>query len=123
LRQLFTYPEILVTFVKGEITKEEFLENNPTLSFGIRDLQLVAIVFSLIWFAFVAGYFVNTLSYSRASVARFLEITTASVNRMARPEEMTELGGWDKSFAFTPISIEEGYEFGVQSKKNKSVPV
>ena len=31
-----------------------------------------------------------------ASVERFLEITTASVNRMARPENMTELDGWDK---------------------------
>ena len=30
------------------------------------------------------------------SVAQFLEMTTASVNRMARPEEMTDLDGWDK---------------------------
>jgi hypothetical protein len=36
------------------------------------------------------------LGYTGASVARFLEMTTASVNRMARPEEMTELDGWDK---------------------------
>jgi hypothetical protein len=31
-----------------------------------------------------------------ASVARFLEMTTASVNRMARPEEVTELDERDK---------------------------
>ena len=39
---------------------------------------------------------VRKLGYTRASVARFLEMTTASVKRMARPEEMTELDGWDK---------------------------
>jgi hypothetical protein len=32
----------------------------------------------------------------RASVARFLEMTTASVNRMARPEEMMELDEREK---------------------------
>jgi hypothetical protein len=32
----------------------------------------------------------------RASVARFLEMTMASVNRMVRPEEMTELDEWNK---------------------------
>jgi len=31
------------------------------LTFGIRDLQLVAIIFSSIWLVFLAGYFVNTL--------------------------------------------------------------
>jgi hypothetical protein len=31
-----------------------------------------------------------------ASVARFLEVTTSSVNWMARPEEVTELNRWDK---------------------------
>jgi hypothetical protein len=36
------------------------------------------------------------LGYTGAPVARFLEMTTASVHRMATPEEMTELDGWDK---------------------------
>jgi len=31
-----------------------------------------------------------------ASVARFLGMTTSSVNRMARLEKMTELDAWDK---------------------------
>jgi len=31
-----------------------------------------------------------------ASAARFLGMTTSSVNRMARLEEMTELDAWDK---------------------------
>jgi len=39
---------------------------------------------------------VGKLGYAVASVARFLEMTTASVNRMGRPEEMTELDGWNK---------------------------
>jgi hypothetical protein len=39
---------------------------------------------------------VRKLGYTGASVARFLEMTTASVNRMARPEEITELDGWDR---------------------------
>jgi hypothetical protein len=39
---------------------------------------------------------VRKLGYTGASVARFLEMTTASVHRMATPEEMTELDGWDK---------------------------
>jgi hypothetical protein len=30
------------------------------------------------------------------SVARFLGMTTSSVNRMAKLEEMTELAAWDK---------------------------
>jgi hypothetical protein len=29
-------------------------------------------------------------------VARFLGMATASMNRMARPEELAELNGWDK---------------------------
>ena len=36
------------------------------------------------------------LGYTGASVARFLGMTTSSVNRMARQEEMTELDAWDK---------------------------
>jgi hypothetical protein len=36
------------------------------------------------------------LGYTEASVARFLEMTTASVHRMARPEEITELDACDK---------------------------
>jgi hypothetical protein len=36
------------------------------------------------------------LGYTGVSVARFLEMTTAAVDRMAKPEEMTELDGWDK---------------------------
>ena len=59
------------------------------------------------------------LGHTGVSVARFLEMTTASVSRMARPEEMTELDGWDKSVTFTPISIEENYEFGVQNQKTE----
>jgi len=39
---------------------------------------------------------VRKFGYTGASVAQFLEMTTASVKRMARPEEMTELDGWDK---------------------------
>jgi hypothetical protein len=39
---------------------------------------------------------VRELGYTGASVARFLGMTTSSVNRMARPEEMGELGGWGK---------------------------
>jgi REP element-mobilizing transposase RayT len=39
---------------------------------------------------------VRKLGYTGASVARFLGMTTSSVNRMARLEEMTELDGWDK---------------------------
>jgi hypothetical protein len=31
-----------------------------------------------------------------ASAARFLEMTTSSMNRMARLKEMTELDAWDK---------------------------
>ena len=36
------------------------------------------------------------LGYMKVSMVRFLEMTTASVNRMARPEEMTELDRWDR---------------------------
>ena len=36
------------------------------------------------------------LGYTGASVARFLGMTTSSVNRTARLEEMTELDAWDK---------------------------
>jgi chromosomal replication initiation ATPase DnaA len=39
---------------------------------------------------------VRKLGYTGASVARFLGMTTSSVNRMARLEEMGELGGWGK---------------------------
>jgi chromosomal replication initiation ATPase DnaA len=39
---------------------------------------------------------VRKLGYTGASVARFLGMTTSSVNRMARPEEMTKLDAWDK---------------------------
>jgi chromosomal replication initiation ATPase DnaA len=39
---------------------------------------------------------VRKLGYTGASVARFLGMTTSSVNRMARLEEMTELAAWDK---------------------------
>jgi putative transposase len=39
---------------------------------------------------------VRKLGYTGASVARFLGMTTSSVNRMARLEEMPELGSWDK---------------------------
>jgi len=39
---------------------------------------------------------VRKLGYTGVSVARFQEMTTASLNQMARPEEMTELDGWDK---------------------------
>jgi putative transposase len=39
---------------------------------------------------------VRKLGYTGASVARFLGMTTSSVNRMARLEEMTELDAWDK---------------------------
>jgi hypothetical protein len=36
------------------------------------------------------------LGYTGASVARFLGMTTSSVNRMARLEEMAELDTWAK---------------------------
>jgi len=39
---------------------------------------------------------VRKLGYTGASVARFLGMTTSSVNRMARLEEITELDAWDK---------------------------
>ena len=39
---------------------------------------------------------VRKLGYTGASVARFLGMTTSSVNRMARLEEMTELDAWEK---------------------------
>lgn len=39
---------------------------------------------------------VRKLGYTGASVARFLGMTTSSVNRMARLEEMTELDAWDR---------------------------
>ena len=39
---------------------------------------------------------IRKLGYTGASVARFLGMTTSSVNRMARLEEMTELDTWDK---------------------------
>ena len=39
---------------------------------------------------------VRKLGYTGASVARFPEMTTASVNRMARPEKMIGWDGWDK---------------------------
>jgi hypothetical protein len=64
---------------------------------------------------------VRKLGFTGALVARFLTMTTASVNRMARPEEMTELdgtsnweergvganrnyfpGSWQSLFAFAP---------------------
>jgi len=39
---------------------------------------------------------VRKLGYTGASVARSLGMTTSSVNRMARLEEITELDAWDK---------------------------
>ena len=39
---------------------------------------------------------VRKVGYTGASGARFLGMTTSSVNRMARLEEMTELDAWDK---------------------------
>jgi hypothetical protein len=39
---------------------------------------------------------VRKLGYTGASVARFLGMTTSSVNRMARLKEITELDAWDK---------------------------
>jgi hypothetical protein len=39
---------------------------------------------------------VRKLGYTGASVARFLGMTTSSVNRMARLEEMTEADAWEK---------------------------
>ena len=39
---------------------------------------------------------VRKLGYTGASAARFLGMTTSSVNRMARLKEMTELDAWDK---------------------------
>ena len=39
---------------------------------------------------------VRKLGYTGASAARFPGMTTPSVNRMARLEEMTELDAWDK---------------------------
>lgn len=42
------------------------------------------------------GETVRKQGYTGAPVAGFSEMTTASVNRMARMEEMTELDAWDK---------------------------
>ena len=39
---------------------------------------------------------VRKLGYTGASVARFIGMTTSSVNRMARQEEMAGLSAWDK---------------------------
>ena len=39
---------------------------------------------------------VRKFGYTGASVARFLGMTTSSVNRMARLEEMPEVDAWDK---------------------------
>ncbi len=39
---------------------------------------------------------VRKLGYTGVSVVQFLEVMTASVNRIARPEEMADLDGWDK---------------------------
>jgi hypothetical protein len=39
---------------------------------------------------------VRKLGYTGASVARFLGMTTSSVNRMARQEEVAGLDEWDK---------------------------
>ena len=39
---------------------------------------------------------VRKLGYTGASVARFLGMTTSSVNRMASLEEMTEFDAWEK---------------------------
>jgi chromosomal replication initiation ATPase DnaA len=38
---------------------------------------------------------VRKLGYTGASVARFLGMTTSSVNRMARLEQMSELDAWE----------------------------
>jgi hypothetical protein len=38
---------------------------------------------------------VRRLGYTGASVARFLGMTTSSINRMARQEEMPDLETWD----------------------------
>jgi len=43
-----------------------------------------------------ASEMVRKLGDTEASVARFLGMMTSSVNRMAKPEEMTEVNMWDK---------------------------
>jgi len=47
------------------------------------------------WGHVKASEIVRKLGDTEASVARFLRMTTASVNQMARPEEMTKLDAYD----------------------------
>ena len=78
----------LKTLLK-EVAKREGLEEEEVKGRSRRE----AVVRGRKVFCQVA---VRKLGYTGASVARFLGMTTSSVNRMARLEEMTEVDGWDK---------------------------
>jgi hypothetical protein len=78
----------LETLLK-EVTAREGLEEGELKGRGRRE----AVVRGRKLFCQVA---VRKLGYAGASVARFLGMTTSSVNRMARLEEMTELEAWSR---------------------------
>jgi hypothetical protein len=78
----------LETLLK-EVTAREGLEEGELKGRGRRE----AVVRGRKVFCQVA---VRKLGYAGASVARFLGMTTSSVNRMARLEEMTELEAWSR---------------------------
>ena len=71
-----------------EVTRREGLEEGEVKGRSRRE----AVVRGRKVFCQVA---VRKLGYTGASVARFLGMTTSSVNRMARLEEMTELDTWE----------------------------
>jgi len=73
----------------GEIAKREGLEKEEIRGRSRRE----SVVRGRKIFCQVA---IRKLGYTGASVARYLGMTTSSVNRMARLEEMTELDAWDK---------------------------
>jgi chromosomal replication initiation ATPase DnaA len=71
-----------------EVTRREGLEEGEVKGRSRRE----AVVRGRKVFCQVA---VKKLGHTGASVARFLGMTTSSVNRMARLEEMTELDTWE----------------------------
>jgi len=72
-----------------EVTRREGLEEGEVKGRSRRE----PVVRGRKFFCQVA---VRKLGYTGATVARFLGMTTSSVNRMARLEEMTGLDTWDK---------------------------
>jgi hypothetical protein len=61
-----------------------------------RDMKLTWVTKEVNWRHAKANETAWKLEYTGASVARLSEVKTASVNRMAGPEGMTELDAWDK---------------------------